>query len=74
MAEATRLKKYGIEVIFNSIIYLPNFMKIHRSVQKLLVGHTHTHTHTHTEREREIGYASDLISLLSFLESGRLKI
>jgi hypothetical protein len=38
MAEATRLNKCGVEVIFNGINSLPNFMKIHRQVQKLLVG------------------------------------
>jgi hypothetical protein len=42
IVEATRLKKCGIEVIFNGITCLPNFMKIHRSVQKLLVGDTQT--------------------------------
>jgi hypothetical protein len=39
-------------------------MKIHQSVQKLLVGETDTHTHTHTHTK-----AGDLISLLSFFES-----
>jgi hypothetical protein len=29
---------------WSSSMALPNFMKIHRSVQKLLVGHTHTQT------------------------------
>jgi hypothetical protein len=38
MAEATRFKKYGIEAIFNGIICLPNFIKIHLSVQRLLMG------------------------------------
>jgi hypothetical protein len=36
------IKKGGIEVIFRVITCLPNFMKIHQSVQKLLVGGTHT--------------------------------
>jgi hypothetical protein len=43
MVEATRFKKYGIEAIFNGIICLPNFIKIHLSVQRLLSlmgGHT----------------------------------
>jgi hypothetical protein len=44
---------------WSSSMALPNFMKIHRSVQKLLVGQTHRQ-------------AGDLISILSFLES-RLK-
>jgi hypothetical protein len=50
MTEATRLK-CGVEVIFNGITSLPNLVKIHRSVQKLLVGDTHTQ-------------AGDLISLI----------
>jgi hypothetical protein len=48
MAEATRLKKCGIEVIFNIFTCLPDFMKIHQSVQNLLVGYTHTRTHART--------------------------
>jgi hypothetical protein len=60
MAEATRLKKCGTEAIFNGIICLTNVMKIHRSVQNLLVG----------DRQKRVG---DLISLLSFLEN-RLKL
>jgi hypothetical protein len=34
--------KYGIDVIFNGTTSLPNFIKIHQSVQKLLVGGTQT--------------------------------
>jgi hypothetical protein len=45
------IKKCGIQVIFNGISCLPNFMKIYRSAQKCLVGDTQ---------------AGDLISLLSF--------
>jgi hypothetical protein len=45
MAEATRLKS-GIEVTLNGITCLPNFMKIHRLIQKLLVG-----THIDTDRQ-----------------------
>jgi hypothetical protein len=52
----------------NGITPVPNFMKIHQVVQKLLVRDTHTHTHTETD-----GQTGDLMSLLSFLES-RLNI
>jgi hypothetical protein len=57
MAEATRLK-CDVGVTLNGSTCLPNFTKINRSVQKLLVGHTqtqtqtHTHTHTHTHTDR----------------------
>jgi hypothetical protein len=44
MVEATILK-CRVEVIFCGITCLPNFMKIYRSVQKLLRG-----TRTQTER------------------------
>jgi hypothetical protein len=50
------IKKYGFEVIFNGITCLPNFVKIHLSVQKLLVGGGHRQ-------------ADDFISLFYFLES-----
>jgi hypothetical protein len=50
MAEATRFKKCDVEVTLNGSTCLPNFTKIHRSVQKLLVADTQTHTHTHTGR------------------------
>jgi hypothetical protein len=46
----------------NSIIHIPNFMKMYQSVQKLLLRDT--------QADRQIG---DLISLLSFLES-KLKV
>jgi hypothetical protein len=39
------IKKYGVEVTFNGITFLPNFMQIHQSLQKLL-GDTHTDRHT----------------------------
>jgi hypothetical protein len=39
--EAMKLKKSGVEVIFNGITCVQNFMEIHRCVQKLLVGDTH---------------------------------
>jgi hypothetical protein len=55
------IKKYGFVVPFNGIICLPNFMEIHRSVQKLAAEDTHwwsdtpnfwtlksIHLHTHT--------------------------
>jgi hypothetical protein len=61
MAETTRLKMWR-RGLFNGITFLPNFMKIHRSVQILLLGDTHTHTQ-----------AGDLISLFSFLKI-RLKM
>jgi hypothetical protein len=37
------ITNFVTEVNFNGITCLPYFMKIHLSVQKLLVGHTHTH-------------------------------
>jgi hypothetical protein len=52
IVEATGLKKCGVEVTFNGITRLPNFMKIHWSVKKLLGG--------------TYWYATDFISLLSF--------
>jgi hypothetical protein len=55
----------------NGSTCVPNFTKIHRSVQELLVGdtdsHTHTHTHTYTQTDRQ---SCDLVSPFSFLESG----
>jgi hypothetical protein len=65
MAETTRLKMWNRGHL-NGSTCLPNFTKIHRSFQKLLVGDIqtdrHTHTHTHTQ-------ARDLISPHSFFES-----
>jgi hypothetical protein len=46
MAEATKLKICGIEVTFNGSTNLQNLLKIHQSIQKLLVGDTHTHRQT----------------------------
>jgi hypothetical protein len=46
----------------NSITSIPDFMKIYQTVQKFLVG-----TQTDGRTDRQTG---DLISLLSFLESG----
>jgi hypothetical protein len=45
----------------NVIISIPNFMKIYKAVQKLLMVDPHTDRHT------QIG---DLISMYLFLESG----
>jgi hypothetical protein len=59
IAEATRLKKFDLEVTLNGSTFLPNVTKIHRSVQKLLVGDTQTDTYT----DRQAG---DFISPLSF--------
>jgi hypothetical protein len=47
--------KCSVELNFSGSTCLPNFMKIHLSVQKLLEGHTHRQ--------------GDMISLLSFLEN-----
>jgi hypothetical protein len=59
MTEAMRLKKCR-RGHFNGTSCVPNFMKIHQSVETLLVGDTDRH-------------AGDLINLLSFLGS-RLKL
>jgi hypothetical protein len=67
-----KVNNYCIEVTLNGSTCLLNFTKIHRSVQKLLVGDTQTDRQTdrqtHTHRQ-----AGDLISPLSFFES-RLKM
>jgi phosphatidylserine decarboxylase len=49
MAEAMRLKNWRH---FNGSTCLPNFTKIHQSIQKLLAQDTdrQTETHTHTHR------------------------
>jgi hypothetical protein len=65
MAEATSLKKCGIEVI-------TSFMRFDENPQIGSSAHTHTHTHTHTKTNRQTRQAGDSISLLSFLET-RLK-
>jgi hypothetical protein len=44
MLEGTGLKKYGIEVTFNGMTSLLNFIKIYQLVQKLLGG-------GHTDRQ-----------------------
>jgi hypothetical protein len=54
----------------NGITSIPNFMKIYRVIQKLLLEDTHTDRQIDRHRALQTG---DLISLLSFLVS-RLKI
>jgi hypothetical protein len=56
MVEVTGLKKYGIEVTFDRMTSLLNFIKIYQLVQKLLVGDTQTDRRT----DRQAG---DFISL-----------
>jgi hypothetical protein len=56
-----------------AVIYVPSFIKIGSSVQKLIGGgDTQTHTHTHTQHTQQ----DDLISLLYFFQNkeSRLKI
>jgi hypothetical protein len=55
VVEAMRLKIIAARTLFNGITFLPNFMKMYHSVQKLLEG-----THRQTE---------EMIRLLVFLES-----
>jgi hypothetical protein len=43
------IKKYGVEVTFNGMTSLLNFIKIYQFVQKLL-GDTHTQTDGQTDR------------------------
>jgi hypothetical protein len=38
MVEVTELKKYGVEVTFNGMPSLLNFIKIYKLVQKLFGG------------------------------------
>jgi hypothetical protein len=54
------IKKYGVEVIFNGMTSLPNFIKIYQLVQTLLGG-------TH----RQDG---DLVSLTFLIKENRLKM
>jgi hypothetical protein len=61
MVEGTGLKKYGVEVTFNGMISLLNFIKIYQLVQRLLGGHT----------DRQAG---DLISLTFLFRKVRLKM
>jgi hypothetical protein len=44
-AAITELKKYGIMVASNGILYMTGFVEISQLVQKLKWGDTHTHTH-----------------------------
>jgi hypothetical protein len=60
MVKAMNFKTSGIEVTFNGITFLPNLMKIHQLVQKLLGRDTDIHT-------------GNLTRLLSFLNESRLK-
>jgi hypothetical protein len=57
------IKKYGVEVTFNGMTSLLNFIKIYQFVQKLLGG-----THKHTDRQ-----AGDLKSLTFLFKESRLK-
>jgi hypothetical protein len=53
LIESCSIKKYGVEVIFNGMTSLLNFIKIYQFVNKLLGG-------THKQTDRQTG---DLISL-----------
>jgi hypothetical protein len=56
------IKKFRVEVIFNDMISLPNFIQIYQLVQKLLGG-------THRQTDRQTG---DLINLtFLFKESSK---
>jgi hypothetical protein len=55
------IKKYDVEVTFNGMTFLLNFIKIYQFVQMLLWG-------THTDRQ-----AGDLISLTFLFKESRLK-
>jgi hypothetical protein len=57
------IKKYSIEVTFNGMTSLLNFIKIYLLVQKLLRGHRRT--------DRQAG---DLISLTFLFKESRLKM
>jgi hypothetical protein len=59
-------KNYCIEVPLNDVTSVQYFIQIYQAVHKLLVGDRQTH-------RQEDRHTSDLISLLSFLES-RLKM
>jgi hypothetical protein len=65
------IKKYGVEVTFNGMTSLPNFIKIYQLVQKLLGG-THRQTDRQTDRQtnRQTG---DLISLTFLVKESMLK-
>jgi hypothetical protein len=54
------IKEYGVEIIFNGMTFLPNFIKIYQLVQNLLGG---------TQTDRQTG---DLISLTFLLKESRL--
>jgi hypothetical protein len=61
-----RIRKHGIEVIFNGMTSLLNFIKIYQLVQKLLGG---TYRQTNGQTGRQTG---DLISLTFLFEESRL--
>jgi hypothetical protein len=52
MVKGTGVKKYGVEVTFNGMTYLLNFIKIYKLVQKLLGGGG-GHTDRRTERQTD---------------------
>jgi hypothetical protein len=60
------IKKYGVEVTFNGMTSLLNFIKIYQLVQKLLGGGA-----TDGQTDRQTG---DLISLTFLFEETRLKM
>jgi hypothetical protein len=60
------IKKYGMEVTFNGMTSLPNFIKIYQLVQKLLGGGD-----TDGQTDRQDG---DLISLTFLFKESRLKM
>jgi hypothetical protein len=63
------INNYGLEVIFNGVVSLLNFIKTYQLVQKLTWGDTHTHTHTHARAR-----VGDLIILhFSFRKGSTLK-
>jgi hypothetical protein len=59
------IRKYGVEVTFNSMTSLLNFIKIYQLVQKLLGEHI--------DRQTD-GQTGDLISLTFLFKESRLKI
>jgi hypothetical protein len=66
MVKGTGLKKYGVEVIFNGMTSLLNFIKIFQLVQKLLGGDIQTDGQTDTQ-------TGDLICLTFLSKESKLK-
>jgi hypothetical protein len=62
------IRKYGLEVTFNGMTSLLNFIKVYQLDQKLLGG---THRQTDRQTDRQTG---DLTSLTFLFEESRLKI